>query len=364
MANLITALSPNSTRVERLLGPLAQMHAEKTKGWYGPAIPILGTPLRIGGDGEFQGLLRGGQFASLADYTWERYKAFERRFTKSQRHRLNTGFASLSDLISEATAGGKRQQLLYQKTGVAAAAVGNSQSLWGVGALPTAGSNAAAAPGGTQFTRATAGALGQANPGGADTLHLTTWTGQASVAGSVMLFDQVWGANINHATTANAISGTLARYNAADAAGNFLSGRVTTVLGATAHNLTATYVDNAGNAAEAAAALAVRVSSAVNTMPLTAPAWFVPLNSGDTGLRNVTSLALSAASTGNVDWFIGRPLGILPQPVANIPFILDGINSAFNLVEVKTDACLCLMEYTKSAVTATAYGGLIQLVSG
>lgn len=363
MANLITALSPNSTRVERLLGPLAQGQADKTRGWYGPAIPILGTPLRIGGDGEYIGVLEGGQFASLADYAWERFKAAEKRALLRGKSTLH-GFSSLSDLISEATTGGKRQQLTYQKKGVAAAAAANSQSLWGVGALPSAGSNAAAAPGGTQFTRASTGALGQSNPAVSDTLHLTTWTGTATVAGSIMLYDKLWGANINHATTANAISGTLARYNSTDAAGNFVTGRVTTVLGATAHNITITYVDNSGNAAEAAAALAVRVSSAVNTMPLTQPAWFIPLNAGDQGCRNLTNIALSAASTGNVDWFIGRPLGILPMPVANVPFILDGINSAFNLVEVKTDACLAFMEYYKTATTATTYSGVIQLVSG
>lgn len=363
MANLITALAPNSTRVERLLGELAQGQADKTRGWYGPAIPVLGTGLRIGGDGEYQGVLQGGQFASLADYCWERFKAAERRAMLKGRSTLH-GFSSLSDLISEATTGGKRQQLTYQKTGVAGPVAGNSQSLWGVGALPVAGSAAAAAPGGTQYTAATAGALRQANPAGGDTLHLTTWTGLSTQIGSTMLFDQLWAANINHATTANAVTGTLTRYNADDSAGNFLSSRVTTVLGATAHNMTATYVDNAGNVAEAAAALAVRVSAAVNTMPHTAPSWFVPLNSGDTGLRNVTSIALSAASTGNVDWFIGRPLAILPNPTGFVPMILDGINSAFNLVEVKTDACLALMEYYKSTTTATSYSGIIQLVSG
>ena len=121
MANLITALSPNSTRVERLLGPLAQGQADKTRGWYGPAIPILGTPLRIGGDGEYIGVLEGGQFASLADYAWERFKQAEKRAILRGKSTLH-GFSSLSDLISEATTGGKRQQLTYQKTGVAAAA--------------------------------------------------------------------------------------------------------------------------------------------------------------------------------------------------------------------------------------------------
>jgi hypothetical protein len=209
------------------------------------------------------------------------------------------------------------------------------------------------------------GALPFTNPGGTDTLHLTTWTGVSTAApGGLLLFDQLWAANINHATTANTITGTLTRYSAADAAGNFLSGRVTTALGATAQNLTATYVDNAGNTAEAAAAIAIRVSSATQQIPFTVPQWFVPLNGADTGLRNVTSLALSAASTGNTDFFIGHTLAILPMLATTVPFVLDGINSAFNLVEVKANACLTLMEYYKSATFTTSYDGIIQLVSG
>lgn len=279
------------------------------------------------------------------------------------------GFTSLSDLISEATTGGKAQQLYYNKTGVAAAAVANSQSMWGVGSIPVAGANAAAAPGGTVPTNATAGGLGQSNPGGADTLHLTTWTSVGSQAGSLMLYDYLFGVNINHATTANAVTGLQTRYTGAAgtpeyAAGNFLTGRVTTVLNATAHNITATYADQDNNAGASSGAIAVRVSSAVNTMPLTAPRWNLGLASGDTGYRQLTNVALSAAATGNVDWFVGHPLAILPEPVVNVGYLLDGINSAFNLVKVQSGACLALMEFFKSATAARTSSGMIQLVSG
>jgi hypothetical protein len=279
------------------------------------------------------------------------------------------GFASLSDLISEATVGGKTQTRHYNKTGVAAAAVGNSQSMWAVGTLPAAGANAAAAPGGTVPTNASTGALGQSDAAGAETLHLTTWTGAPSQVGSLMLYDYLFGVNINHATTANTVTGTQTRYTGAAgtpeyAAGNFLTGRVTTVLAATAHNITATYADQDNNAGASSGAIAVRVSSAVNTMPLTQPRWNLDLAAGDTGYRQVTSLALSAASTGNVDWFIGHPIAILPEPVVNVGYLLDGINSAFNLVKVQNGACLALMEFFKSATAARTSSGLIQLVSG
>ena len=81
-------------------------------------------------------------------------------------------------------------------------------------------------------------------------------------------------------------------------------------------------------------------------------------------MRKITNVQSSGANTGAVDWIIGHPLAILPQPQVNVPYILDGINSAFNLVKIETGACLSLLEYFKSATGAATYSGLIQVVSG
>lgn len=274
------------------------------------------------------------------------------------------GFASLSDLIFEVTTNGKIQQLTYQKVGVAAPAASATQHLWGVGNLPSAGATMGATPSGTVPDNTTTGGLKQNNPAGGETLHITTWTSVSTVVGALMLYDWIWGVNINHATTANTVSGTPTRYTGTASAGNFISGRVSTVLAATAHNITVTYVNDTGAATAATTAQAVRVSSAVQTTPLTQPQWAITLNAGDLGVRNVTSIALSAASTGNVDWMIGHPLAIVPQPVANVAYVLDGINSAFNLVQVQGSACLAMAEFYKSATTACTTSGLIQLASG
>jgi hypothetical protein len=255
---------------------------------------------------------------------------------------------------------------MYQKTGVAGPAATSSAPLWAQGAMPAAGANAAAAPGGTVPGRTTQGGLQQADPGGSDTTHLTTWTGMpATAVGSLMLYDYIFGVNNSVNATNTAVTGVPTRYQtAALAPGNFVSGRVTTVLNATATNFTITYRDQDNNVAEAAAAIAGRVSAAVQTIPLTQPAWFIPLNTTDTGLRNITNVQSSGANTGVVDWFIGHPLAILPQPQVNVPFVLDGINSAFNLIQIQTGACLAFMEFFKSATGAATYQGMIQVVSG
>lgn len=79
----------------------------------------------------------------------------------------------------------------------------------------------------------------------------------------------------------------------------------TTVLNATPGNLTVTYVDQDGNAAEAAAAAAMTASSSVY-----AASW-LPLNSTDWGARDITAAVQSAGTTptGVVTFYGFIPLG-------------------------------------------------------
>lgn len=362
----------HAQKLERWMGAeTVDLISERMRHWYGPPIPMAGVPGRVYacGGGGFCGPIHGGYFGNLTDYAVDRYAAVMRRTLRRSHGKLNTGFASLSDLITEVTTGGKKQVLSYQKVGIAAPAVAMGQWLWRQGTMPAAAAVAAAAPGGTAYTNATAGSLAQTDAAGSDTLHFINWIGVSNAAQStaLMLVDMLWAANFNYATNGNVtVTGVPTRYQAtATAPGNFMSGDVTTVLGATAQNVTITYVDQAGNTAEASAALAIRASSAVGTIPHTAPVWFIPLNSPDTGLRNITVFNLSAANSGLVDRMIAHPLAILPGVgVANQPFILDGINSAFNLERIYNGAALGLMEWYKSATGAATYSGLITLCSG
>jgi hypothetical protein len=363
--------STHAQRLERWLGAdVATGISEKMSGWYGPPIPIFGVPGRVyaAGGGDFVGAIDGGFYGNLAGYATDRAKRVLRAFARSQASTAGIGFASLSDLISEATTGGKAQTLSYQKTGPTAPAVSATVTTWALGALPSAGANSGGAPGGTVPTNTTTGGLQQVDPAGTDTLHLTTWTGQSTVAGATLLYDFLFGVTSTFATgtSANlAITGVPTRYQtAALAPGNFASIRVAGVMNATGTNFNLFYVDQAGNAAELSPVIAARTSSAVETIPLTQPAWFLPLNAGDTGLRSISNIRSSGNNNGVGDWFIGHPLAILPTPVASIPFVLDGINSAFNLAQVQNGACLALLDWMKASVTASTMSGIIQLVSG
>jgi len=362
----------HGNQLERWLGAeTVALISQQMRGWYGPPIPVAGVPGRVYacGDGDFCGPIKGGFFGNLADYGISRFRRAMRNAARRGAYTLH-GFSSLSDLISEMTTGGKKQTILYNKTGVAQPAAGASAFLWRMAnTVPGAGANAAAAPGGTAFTRTSAGALGpQTNAGVGDTLNFINWLGINTVGqtGALMLFDYLFGVNINYNTTSNTVSGVPTRYQTAGTApGNFMSANVTTVLGAGAQTITVTYTDQDGNSSTSPGT-AIRASSAVDTIPHTQPVWNVPLAAGDTGIRAFTNIAFNVGVSGGfADRIIGHPIAIMPNiNVANAPFFLDGINSAANFEQIYDDACLSLMEFVKGATALNTYHGYITLASG
>lgn len=366
--------STHAARLERWLGPeQCETISQSMAKWYGPPIAIRGVPGAVWAvkGGDFCGPLKGGGFASLADYATERLKRIERRIRERQNAKMSAGFSSLSDLISEATTGGKRQDWWYYKVG-SGAVTGASWSLWELSGFPPAGSAPSAIPGGSVPTNATVGAIPFVNPGGGDTLHITTIQSQASTApNTLLMYDRTFHASGVSATStsAQAVSGTPTRYATTTSPGVFAFPEVTTTLGATASNLTMQYTDQAGNTAENAPAIAMTTSAAATgrRIPLGSAApfgWFIPLNSADTGLRTITNLTLSASMTAGVfNIVMGKPLAWVPQPVANSMVVMDGINSAFSLVEVLTNACLAFIEM-KGVGSSTTYTGTVTMVAG
>ena len=239
-----------------------------------------------------------------------------------------------------------------------------------VGTLPSARGTGGTSGTGVKCTSATTGALPFANATAGDTLHITTITAQATAISSLLLFDCLWDMTYNHATaTTTAIDSANRpdRYQTAGLApGNFVSSEITTALSATAHTITVTYVDQDGNTAEAAAAYNAAVSAVAGRTNTPAGTWFVTLNSPDTGARYLTNIAQSTITsvTGVSTFFVGHPLALFPLPVANLPFIYDGINSAFNLVRIYDSACLSFMTPNIATTGSITYNGIIRCVSG
>lgn len=365
----------HSAKLERWLGKeyVANMSKSMEK-WYGPPIPVAGVPGNVWAmkGGDFCGPIEGGGFANLSDFLVQRTNRIFREAARKSHGKLNMGFSSLSDLISEATTGGKSQMLCFTKAGTAGVAT-RSNSLWPVGAVPAIGAAGGTTGTGAARTRSTTGALHQLDAGSGDTLHLTTMVVQASVAGQMLLvYDRLW--DMTHTMTVDPRSCDAAnpptRYQSAGTApGNFISGEVTTVLPAATPTVTFDYVDEGGANTTGPALSTIASAAAVNTIPFTGPNWFYPLDPADTGVISLQNSAnavnLSAAmASGVVTWFIGHPLAFVPVPLANTPVILDGINSAFNLQRIYDDACVTFLEISKSATTATNWWGQITMVSG
>lgn len=326
----------HTQRAENWLGKECLQHViDGSKGLYS-AVPVANVPGRVFAyDGELYGTIQGG-----------------------------TGFSSLSNLIEEATTGGKRQDTLFSKAGTLAVTA-SWASLWNVGTLPSAGGTPAARPGGAVPDNTTTGGLKQYSPTGTDTQHLTTAFAQSSAApNTLLLYDRIFHASaiLHTVNTAQTVTGVPTRYTSTEAKGNSAFLEVTTQLSNTAHTITMTYVDQDGNTAEAAAAISAIQAAAVTRIPHTP--YYFPLNAGDTGIRNVTQMQMSVALAAGVsNLVVCHPLAFLPCPVANTMTVMDGINSAFNLVEVKAGACLAFVEI-KGVATATRYDGQVILVSG
>ena len=372
-------LSTHSGRLERWLGrENCEAISLAMKDWYGPPIAVDGVPghVMLHAGGNFTGEIRDGWEMSYLDRgedLLKRLKRASRVASARSRNRLNAGFASLSDLISEATAGGKRQEVFYSKTGPLSA-VGASSTLWLGAGQPVAGAIGSAAPGGRVLTSATTGALQFHNAvTGGDTQHIVSTQCLASItAMQLLLYDRLFDvAKTMNSTATEAVTGVPTRYTNTVAGsadyigGNFLTMEIHTALPATAHNWTVcTYTDHTG-AAQTLPSVAGVSGGIASRLDLPQTTFFAPLASGSQGIKALTQMQCSAlVATGTVNFVIGHPLAWQPCPVANFICVVDGINTAFNLVRVFDNACLSHLDVTKSAGSQTNYTGSITMVAG
>ena len=376
----------HSQRLENWLGRDKIEHISRAmSSWYGPPIAMAGVPGNVWATrgGDFIGHCDAGQAASIQDRVEDIIRrririaqAWSSRAVRAvgRPHygTLYAGFASLSDLIAEATAG-KRREFFFRKTG-AGSTVGATDSLFRVGALPPAGAAASAAPGGIAYTDATTGFFPFVNPTVGDTQHLVSAATSCDVAGdNLMLYDRIFGvAKTMNSTATEAVSGVPTRYqntvagSVDSAEGNFLFPECGTVLPATAHNWTVClYTDQAGGASTLPSVAGNSANAAERLdLPLTS-SWFAPLVAGDTGIQQLDQMQCSAlVASGTIDFVIGHPLAWMTHPLANALMILDGINSAFNLVRIFDDAALAFLIPQVASIAANTFSGSFTTVAG
>ncbi len=291
------------------------------------------------------------------------------------------GWSSLDDLVNEITNNGKFKRADWNKiTGAAAYTAGRWYDLSSLGGTPVANSFP-----GTALTWKTCDeATGNGTDifgiphGGdvsSDTKHVLNVMGVTGVATGVpavlMLCDMqgYWpGINMNVNTSQTLLGGPPGslRYTNGEGCRLFLVARATT--GAAAHNISVSYTNTAGTSGRTMPVTVAATASAIvphivhsgtaanNYGP------FLPLASGDTGVKDVASVQLSAASgsASTAALVLVKPLLTLPLTTVSVAAERDLLNQLPSLPQIKDDACLHWLLFTGAAVGASTnfYGGI------
>lgn len=119
------------------------------------------------------------------------------------------------------------------------------------------------------------------------------------------------------------------------------------------------------SAAAPTATLGARVVSPCLTAAGTTCAGpFMPLNTGDTGVRYIESYTnsnVATANNGTMCFVLARPLFILPLGTANVWSMADAVNMVPNLEQIFDSACLSFLNYFPVA-TGCTFTGVVDTV--
>lgn len=279
----------------------------------------------------------------------------------------------MDDLISETTANGKFWRADWNKiTGGSAYAAGRWYDMSMLGGTPIANAWAGTALTFTECDESTGNGtqiFGMRNGGNVttDTKHLLNVmavTGVATgVPGVLMLVDMegYWPQISLNSSSAQNLSGTPSlRYTNGVGLRMYLVPYSGTV-GATAHNFNCSYTDQDGNTGNTMPVTVACTASAIlghithsgtaanNYGP------FVPLASGDYGVRNVASVTMSASSAGTsplAALVLCRPLLTLPLTTVSVAAERDLLNQLPSLPRVYDGACLTWLWFAGAATAA------------
>lgn len=286
-------------------------------------------------------------------------------------------FTSIDDLVNEITSG-KFNRIDWNKiTGGAAYAAGRWYDFSALGGTPIANAWAGTALTWTTCTESTGNGTqifgmrhgGNVTPDTKHVLNGSAITGVATgVPAQLMLVDMQGyypGINMNVSTSQTLLGSPTLRYANGEGIRAYLV--VTATTGATAHNLSMSYTDQGGTAGNTlpvtvsctASAITPHVTHSGTAANNYGP--FLPLASGDTGIRSVQSVQLSAASgSGTAALVLARPLLTIPLTTVSVASERDFLNQLPSLPQVQDGACLTWLYFAGSAVGASTnfYGSL------
>jgi hypothetical protein len=268
----------------------------------------------------------------------------------------------ISDLINRATGGssGTPESVFWQKVpriaGAAATAniAGRPASLWRYDGVNFAGGaipGAVAAP-----DRTTVGAMAFTNPGGARQKWLiNAWT-TGLVGGTLLIYDRLLHiGGLSATVTSHAVGGTLTRYT--DGEGNFAFAEIYTIIGSSGSTIRLSDYDNSVPTGSRVGPYVVIGGTGFREVTR---AIMLPLQSGDTGISDITSIELSG-TTGTAGSFgvtIGHPIAYLGVGAPGACGWRDFTTGMPGIPEVEPDACLSLLWIPQTTTAPDLTGGL------
>jgi hypothetical protein len=254
----------------------------------------------------------------------------------------------LSDALNKLTGGasGTPEAIFPFKDGrvgsaAAVTVAGRFSSLWQYnGARPTHGDP----PGGTARnpTRATNGAVGQADPGGGRQKWLTAMHAMGTTAlGTLIMFDRLADISglVGNVNTPQSITGlSVTRYTGAESAGNEIWVEIFSAIGSTATTISASYTNQDGTAGRTTQLTAIGGTGLQEVQRFIR----LPLQQGDTGVRSVESITLTATTgtAGDIGVVIARRLAIANIYGVGLGIVRDFITGHPGPPEIKTGAAL------------------------
>lgn len=274
-----------------------------------------------------------------------------------------TAITDLSDLINRTTGGnsGAPESLFFFKdnrtfNGVVANATvaGRLSSLWQYIGSPTADSSN---PSSGVASLSTNGAMRITNPAGGTQKWLLGVTGSSSVAGTLILYDRLAHNSglSGTVTTAQSVNLTVDRYTGTESVGNQIWLEIYTIIGSTARTVTVNYVNQDG-VSKTTPATSIGGTGLREVQRLIQ----IPLAAGDSGVRSVTDLTLSAstATAGDFGVVIGHPLVVMPLGLVGTGSVRDLVAGLPGIMEIKSNACLALQWLANTTTAPQIYGSL------
>lgn len=258
---------------------------------------------------------------------------------------------AIADLADYRAALGQQREIVTINIGSQALTLGRWHDNWRysvpVGGLVTT----AEAP-----DRTTAGAIGQLNPAGGSQLSVIGARFSALNAGQYIVCDRLshqggLAGNVTGAQTTNLPTAALTRYTSGE--GVWLGLTIQTAIGSTATTVSAEYTNQAGTGSRNTPLVQIG-GTGFNGLGRFI---LLPLESGDTGVRSVESVTLTASTgtLGSIGVVLFKPLYTIcvdsTSGILSASGFITG-NTCGGIAKVEDDACLftCCVSVSNNAI--------------